>query len=105
MLTSLDEDWRLISDYIDLLSETDQESKNIGDKILQNLLPYSIRQSQIERTNLLIQAQQDLESQISFINENKTRDLVFLKQFPQCTGMTLYAVSSANNHYRVIKNL
>lgn len=72
MLTSLDEDWRLISDYIDLLSETDQESKNIGDKILQNLLPYSIRQSQIERTNLLIQAQQDLESQISFINENTT---------------------------------
>ena len=72
MLNSLDERWRAILDFLDLLSETDQESKKIGDKILRNLLPYSMRQSQIERTNLLYQAQRDLELQISFINENTT---------------------------------
>ena len=72
MLNGLDEMWRGIPDFLDLLSETDQESQKIGDKILRNLLPYSTRQSQIERTNLLYQAQRDLELQISFINENTT---------------------------------
>ena len=72
MLTSLDALWKRIPDYMDLLSETDQESKKIGDKVLRNLLPYTSRQSQIERTNLLYQAQDDLEKQISFINDNTT---------------------------------
>lgn len=72
MLKPLDESWRNIPDFLDLLSETDQESKKIGDKVLQILLPYSIRQSQIERTNLLIQAQNELENQIDFINDNTT---------------------------------
>lgn len=72
MLGSLDDIWRTISDYLDLLSETDLESKKKGDKVLQILLPYSARQNQIERTNLLIQAQRDLEMQISFINDNTT---------------------------------
>lgn len=72
MLNGLDERWRVILDFLDLLSETDQESQKIGDKILRNLLPYSTRQSQIERTNLLYQAQRDLELQISFINETTT---------------------------------
>lgn len=72
MLTSLDAIWNGIPDYMDLLSETDQESKKIGDKVLRNLLPYTSRQSQIERTNLLYQAQDDLEKQIAFINDNTT---------------------------------
>lgn len=72
MLNTLDTNWREIPDYLDLLSETDQESKKVGDRILRNLLPYSTRQSQIERTNLLYQAQRELELQISFINENTT---------------------------------
>ncbi len=72
MLTSLDALWKSIPDYMDLLSETDQESKKIGDKVLRNLLPYTSRQSQIERTNLLYQAQDDLEKQIAFINDNTT---------------------------------
>lgn len=72
MLTSLDALWKGIPDYMDLLSETDQESKKIGDKVLRNLLPYTSRQSQIERTNLLYQAQDDLEKQITFINDNTT---------------------------------
>lgn len=72
MLTSLDALWKGIPDYMDLLSETDQESKKIGDKVLRNLLPYTSRQSQIERTNLLYQAQDDLEKQIAFINDNTT---------------------------------
>ena len=71
-LSSLDKRWRVIPDFLDLLSETDQESQKIGDKILRNLLPYSTRQSQIERNNLLFQAQRDLELQISFINDNTT---------------------------------
>ena len=72
MLTTLDALWKKIPDYMDLLSETDQESKKTGDKVLRNLLPYTSRQSQIERTNLLYQAQDDLEKQISFINDNTT---------------------------------
>ncbi len=72
MLTALDTLWKSIPDYMDLLSETDQESKKIGDKVLRNLLPYTSRQSQIERTNLLYQAQDDLEKQITFINDNTT---------------------------------
>ena len=72
MLTSLDALWKGIPDYMDLLSETDQESKKTGDKVLRNLLPYTSRQSQIERTNLLYQAQDDLEKQITFINDNTT---------------------------------
>lgn len=72
MLTSLDAIWKGIPDYMDLLSETDQESMKIGDKVLRNLLPYTSRQSQIERTNLLYQAQDDLEKQIAFINDNTT---------------------------------
>ena len=71
-LAYLDNIWRSIPDFLDLLSETDLESKKVGDKILQILLPYSSRVSQIERTNLLIQAQNDLDVQISFINENTT---------------------------------
>ena len=71
-LSALDRQWRVIPDFLDLLSETDQESQKIGDKILRNLLPYSTRQSQIERNNLLFQAQRDLELQISFINDNTT---------------------------------
>lgn len=72
LLKPLDESWRNIPDFLDLLSDTDQESKKVGDKVLQILLPYSIRQSQIERTNLLIQAQNELERQIDFINDNTT---------------------------------
>jgi len=72
MLTSLDALWKGVPDYMDLLSETDQESKKIGDKVLRNLLPYTSRQSQIERTNLLYQAQDDLENQMNFINDNTT---------------------------------
>ena len=72
LLTSLDALWKGVPDYMDLLSETDQESKKIGDKVLRNLLPYTSRQSQIERTNLLYQAQDDLENQINFINDNTT---------------------------------
>lgn len=72
MLTTLDTLWKSIPDYMDLLSETDQESKKTGDKVLRNLLPYTSRQSQIERTNLLYQAQDDLEKQIAFINDNTT---------------------------------
>lgn len=72
LLNRLDERWRIILDFLDLLSETDQESQKVGDKILRNLLPYFTRQSQIERTNLLYQAQRDLELQISFINDNTT---------------------------------
>lgn len=72
LLSTLDESWRSISDYLDLLSETDLESKRVGDRVLQILLPYSNRQSQMERTNLLYQAQDDLDKQISFINANTT---------------------------------
>lgn len=72
LLAPLDVVWQNIPKYIDLLSDTDKESYKVGSMILHNLLPYSTRQSQIERSNLLIQAQGDLEEQIEFINQNTT---------------------------------
>lgn len=73
LLAPLDTLWQNIPNkYIDLLSDTDKESYKVGSMVLHNLLPYSTRQSQIERTNLLYQAQADLEEQIEFINQNTT---------------------------------
>lgn len=63
--------WEQIPNYIDLLNETEAESKAAVDKILQILKPYSNRSS-IERTNLLIQVQSKIEEQLSFINDNTT---------------------------------
>lgn len=47
------------------------ESKSAIDKVLVILTPYTNR-NQIERTNLLIQAQRIIEEQLVFINENTT---------------------------------
>lgn len=50
---------------------TIEESKSAIDKVLVILTPYTNR-NQIERTNLLIQAQRIIEEQLVFINENTT---------------------------------
>ena len=71
LLTSLLNKWVQIENYIDLLNETEGETKTIIDEILFILKPYPNR-TQVERTNILIQVQTRIDEQISFINENTT---------------------------------
>lgn len=71
LLSQMIELWSTIPDYIDLLNDTELESKSAIDKVLVILTPYTNR-NQIERTNLLIQAQRIIEEQLVFINENTT---------------------------------
>ena len=71
LLSQTTELWAKIPDYIDLLNETEIESKSAIDKILTILAPYTNR-NQIERTNLLIQVQQIIDGQFTFINDNTT---------------------------------
>ncbi len=70
-IESISKKWESLSDYWTLLSETDMETKTKIDEILIILKPYLSRK-EVERTNLLIQAQSRIEEQIAFINENTT---------------------------------
>lgn len=71
LLSQMIELWSTIPDYIDLLNDTELETKSAIDKVLVILTPYTNR-NQIERTNRLIQAQRIIEEQLVFINENTT---------------------------------
>lgn len=71
LLTKLLDKWTHMSEYVDLMNETETISKSIVDSILSILTPYTNR-NQVERTNLLIQAQAKIDEQIRFINENTT---------------------------------
>ena len=71
LLSQTTELWSNITDYIDLLNDTEIESKCAIDNILLILTPYTNR-NQIERTNLLIQVQRIIDEQLSFINDNTT---------------------------------
>lgn len=71
LLSSLEEIWNQLIDYTDLFSETEIETKYAIDKILLILKPYSNR-NQVERTNILIQVQREIDKQITFINDNTT---------------------------------
>lgn len=71
LLTPLYEKWNNISEYSDLLNETEFETKSVVDNILVILKPYPNR-SQVERTNILIQVQRKIDEQIIYINENTT---------------------------------
>ena len=71
ILDSLNSLWALIPDYLDLLNDTELESKNAVDYILFILKPYANR-NQVERTNILIQVQTKIDEQIAFINDNTT---------------------------------
>ena len=70
-IESISGKWEALSEYWALLSETEMETKTKIDEILSILKPYLSRK-EVERTNLLIQAQSRIEEQISFINENTT---------------------------------
>ena len=63
--------WESLSEFWTLLSETELETKTKIDEVLTILKPYLSRK-EVERTNLLIQAQSRIEEQIEFINENTT---------------------------------
>lgn len=71
ILDSLNNLWTQIPDYLDLLNDTETESKTAVDNILYILKPYANR-NQVERTNILIQVQTRIDEQIAFINENTT---------------------------------
>ena len=71
MLGQLFTQWELIPEYLDILNETEIESKLAVDNILLILKPYANRNS-VERTNILIQVQTKITEQLSFINENTT---------------------------------
>lgn len=71
LLSQTTELWAKIPDYIDLFNETEIESKSVIDNILVILTPY-VNRNQIERTNLLIQAQKIIDEQLTFINDNTT---------------------------------
>jgi hypothetical protein len=63
--------WELLAKFWELLSTTDVETKEKIDEILSILKPY-LNRNQTERTNLLIQSQRVIDSQIKFINSNTT---------------------------------
>lgn len=70
-LSYLLDKWSEVNDYLDLMNETELSSKSVVDGILNILKPY-LNRNQAERTNILIQAQQEIEDHIRFINENTT---------------------------------
>lgn len=70
-IESISRVWLSMSDLWWLLSETETETKQKVDLILSILHPYLSRKD-VERTNLLIQAQDKIEEQIKFINDNTT---------------------------------
>lgn len=70
-IESISRVWISMSDLWWLLSETETETKQKVDLILSILQPYLSRKD-VERTNLLIQAQDKVEEQIRFINDNTT---------------------------------
>ena len=71
LLSSIENKWALLDQYADLLNETETESKSAVDAILLIVKPY-INRNQVERTNILIQAQAKIDEQLSFINDNTT---------------------------------
>jgi len=72
LLSALINEWESINEFIGLLTPTDMESKIVGDEVLSILTPYLSRNDN-ERNYLLIQVQQKLEKQISFIDKNTTK--------------------------------
>lgn len=71
LIDSLIDLWNQINIYTDLLYPTDIEIKNGVDILLSLLKPY-ISRNEKERTNLLIQAQRNIEHLLMFINSNVT---------------------------------
>ena len=71
LLNSVNDLWSTIPLYSDLFNDTEAETKLAIDKILLILKPYSNR-NQVERTNILIQVQREIDKQITFINDNTT---------------------------------
>ena len=71
LLSSLESKWASLHQYADLLNETETESKSAVDAILLIVKPY-INRNQVERTNILIQAQAKIDDQLAFINDNTT---------------------------------
>lgn len=71
LLNNVNDLWSTIPLYSDLFNETEAETKLAIDRILLILKPYSNR-NQVERTNILIQAQREIDKQITFINDNTT---------------------------------
>jgi hypothetical protein len=65
------EKWEQLTKYWKLLSATDIETKEKIDDVLSILKPY-LNRNQTERTNLLIQSQRIIDTQIKFINNNTT---------------------------------
>jgi len=63
--------WEKLEKYWKLLSTTDFETKEKINEILLILKPY-LNRNQTERTNLLIQSQRIIDTQIKFINTNTT---------------------------------
>ncbi len=70
-IATIIEKWEQLEIYWNLLSTTDIETKNEIDEILSILKPY-LNRNQTERTNLLIQVQKIIDTQIKFINTNTT---------------------------------
>lgn len=71
LLDSLLNQWDLMPPYLDLMNETEMETKSSIDSILLIIKPY-LNRNQVERTNILIQVQSKIDEQLSFINENTT---------------------------------
>ena len=71
LLNSINSLWSSIPPFLDLFNDTEKETKTAIDNILLILKPYSNR-NQVERTNILIQSQREIDKQITFINDNTT---------------------------------
>lgn len=71
LLSSLEELWSQLKEFVDLLNETESESKSAVDDIFLIIKPY-INRNQVERTNILIQVQSRINEQLTFINDNTT---------------------------------
>lgn len=71
LLNNINDLWSTIPLYSDLFNETEVETKLALDRVLLILKPYSNR-NQVERTNILIQVQREIDKQIAFINDNTT---------------------------------
>ena len=70
-IAEITEKWQSLATYWSVLSKTESEIKDRITEILQILKPYLSRKDS-ERTNLLIKAQNIIDSLIIFINENTT---------------------------------
>ena len=71
LIETINEKWIKIQKYLKLFNATDISVKENIDKIHSIMLPYPNRNA-IERTNLLVQCQNIIEKQITYIKNNPT---------------------------------